>query len=386
MAPPAFKITVGGKHLEHRRLNPVNPLRMFRIRCLMAVLIGLLIAAGSAAAQTGLWLANENSPTLAEFQGTLKSGSKSPHGLINDANDLDGASTIAFDQNENLWVTNFNANSITEFSESELETDATGKHSHPAATITISEDAGHNLDGPEGIIFDSSENMWVGAEDGKMILMYTPAQYAASGNPTPNVILNADSFKFSSPSHLAFDSASNLWVVDENRANGQGGHGEIFRYDKDQISGLTAGTQNIDPVFGIALPGFVHLETIAFDGSGNLWEADQEGNNVYQFSASQLTGTGLSQNLTPAVVLSAAHHGGACNQTLDGPYGLAVDGSGDLFVANVRTHGGCPGSLAEFSAASIETSGSPKPELFITTDGKRNSIDAPNALTFGPTL
>ncbi len=372
--------------MEHHRLNPVNARGMFRIRCLTAVLVGLLIAAGSAAAQTGLWLANENSPTLAEFQGTLKSGSKSPDGLIDDANDLDGTSTIAFDQNENLWVTNFNANSITEFSESEWEKDAVEKHSHPSATITISEDAGHNLDGPEGIIFDSSENMWVGAEDGKVILMYTPAQYAASGNPTPNVILNADSFKFSSPSHLAFDSAGNLWVVDEDRANGQGGNGEIFRYDKDQITGLTAGTQNIDPVFGIALPGFVHLETIAFDGGGNLWEADQQGNNIYQFSASQLTGTGLSQNLTPAVVLSAAHRGGACNRTLDGPYGLAVDGSGDLFVANDRTHGGCLGSLAEFSAGSIETSGSPKPELFITTDGKRNSIDGPNALTFGPTL
>ncbi|MGA8644485.1 MAG: hypothetical protein WB650_21465 [Candidatus Binatus sp.] len=359
---------------------------MSRINCLMAVLAGLLLAAGSAAAQTGLWVANENSSTLAEFQSTLKGGSQSPNGLIKDSNDLAGASTIAFDQNENLWVTNFNANTITEFPHSEWETDAVEKHSHPAASVTISEDAGGNLDGPEGIVFDSSENMWVGAEDGKVILEYTPAQYVASGNPTPNVILNADSFKFSSPSHLAFDASGNLWVVDENRANGQGGNGEIFRYDKDQITALTSGNQNIDPVFGIALPEFVHLETIAFDGSGNLWEADQQGNNLYQFSASQLTGTGLSQNLTPAAVLSATHHKGDCDQTLDGPYGLAVDGSGDLFVANVRVHGGCRGSLAEFSAGSIESSGSPKPEVFITTDGKRNSIDAPNALTFGPGL
>jgi hypothetical protein len=85
-------------------------------------------------------------------------------------------------------------------------------------------------------------------------------------------------------------------------------------------------------------------------------------------------------------VLGAIHHKGACNLTLDGPNGLAVDGSGDLFVANVGIHGSCRGSLAEFSAGSIGSSGNPKPEVFITTDSKRNSLDAPNALTFGPAL
>ncbi len=102
-------------------------------------------------------------------------------------------------------------------------------------------DPGSFLNGPEGIVFDSAQNMWVGAEDGQTILMYTPAQYAGSGNPTPDVILNAASFKFDSPSHLSFDAAGNLWVVDEDRVNGQGGNGEVFRFDKAQISGLTAG-------------------------------------------------------------------------------------------------------------------------------------------------
>jgi sugar lactone lactonase YvrE len=370
--------------LVHHRLNPGNALGMFRIYCVTTVLLGLLIASGNVAAASPLWVANEGSPTLAEFQGTLKSGSKKPHGMINDINDLDGSSTIAFDRNENLWVTNYDANSITEFTKSEWQKDSVKKNSDPAAVITINEDAGQNLDAPEGIVFDSSENMWVGAEDGQVILEYTPAQYAANGNPTPNVILNADSFKFSSPSHLAFDAAGNLWVTDENRDNDQGGNGEVFRFNKNQITGLTAGSQNIDPVFGIALQQFVHLETIAFDGGGNLWLADQQGNRVYKFSASQLTATGLSQNLTPAVVLSPAHHGGACNESLDGPYGLALDGADNLYVANSNTHGDCLGSLAKFLAKSIESSGSPKPKVFITTDGKGTSIDAPNALTFEP--
>ena len=173
-------------------------------------------------------------------------------------------------------------------------------------------------------------------------------------------------------------------MVDEDTANGQGGNGEVFRFDKAQITGLTSGNQNIDPVFGIARSEFVHLETIAFDGSGNLWLADQESDSVYKFSASDLAGSGLSQNITPAAVLSAAQRDGVCNQSLDGPYGLAVDNSGNLFVANTRVHGGCVGSLAEFSAGSIGSSGNPKPKLFITPDGNHTSINAPNALTFAP--
>ena len=105
--------------MEHHRRNFLDTLGLFPARCVMAALLGLLLAAGNAAAENALWMANENSPTLAEFQGTLKSGSKKPYGLINDANDLDAASTIAFDQNGNLWVTNFNANTISEFTKSQ---------------------------------------------------------------------------------------------------------------------------------------------------------------------------------------------------------------------------------------------------------------------------
>ena len=179
--------------MEHHRRNFLDTLGLFPARCVMAALLGLLLAAGNAEAENALWMANENSPTLAEFQGTLKSGSKKPYGLINDAYDLDAASTIAFDQNGNLWVTNFHANSISEFTNSQWG--EARKHQRPTAAATISEDPGNFLNGPEGIVFDSAQNMWVGAEDGQAILMYKPAQYAGSGNPTPAVILNAASFK-----------------------------------------------------------------------------------------------------------------------------------------------------------------------------------------------
>jgi uncharacterized protein YjiK len=367
--------------LAHYRLNLGNAFARFLIRCVTAVLFGLLIVTGNASASS-LWVANENSPTIADFQGVLKSGSKPPKILLNDSNDLDGASTVAF-HGGNLWVTNFNSNTIVEFAQPQV----TKKKKHPAdpiALVTISEDGGGSLNGPEGIVFDASGNMWVGAEDGQEILEYTPSQYAASGNPTPNIILNANSFSFSSPSHLAFDAAGNLWVVDEDLSNGNGGNGEVFKYSKAQISGLSAGTHNLDPVFGIALSEFAHLEAMTFDNSGNIWLADENGDSIYKFSANQLNGTGLSQELTAAVVLSPTHHSGACSASIDGPYGVAVDGAGNLYVSNANIGGQCFGSLVEFAAKKIQSSGSPKPKAFITTDGQHTSINSPNALTFGP--
>jgi sugar lactone lactonase YvrE len=329
------------------------------------------------AAAAGLWVANADSNTLADFQGKLKSGSKA-HRILNDGNDLDGPSTVAFDKAGNLWVTNFNANTITQFSASELHL---LKKRVRAAAVTISEDSGNNLSGPEGLAFDSSGNMWVGAENGQVVLEYTPTQFAASGSPTPNIILNA-TFKFSSPSHVAFDGSGNLWVVDEGIANGNGGSGEVFKYTHAQIAGLTAGTIDLLPVFGISLNAFSHLEAITFDGSGNLWLADEGSNNVYEFTANQLTATGLATDLTPAVVLSASSRGGSCHLSLDGPYGVAVDASGNLFVSNANTAGRCLGSLAEFSAGSIASTGSPKPKAFITG----STLNSPNAITFGPSV
>ena len=80
--------------MEHHRHNfrhhLGNALTTARIRYIGAVLIGLLITTGNARA-AGLWVANENSNTLTEFQGNIKK----PHRQLKDTVDLDGPSTVA---------------------------------------------------------------------------------------------------------------------------------------------------------------------------------------------------------------------------------------------------------------------------------------------------
>src|SRR4029077_17356031 len=155
--------------LEHHRLGTHHhlgrALAKTRIRGLVAIAIGLLMITGNAMA-AGLWVANANSDTTAEHHGKLKK----PHRALNDTNDLDGPSTVAF-HGGNLWVSNFNSNSIFMYTSKQIK--KLKKHT-PTPTVIISEDTGSNLSGPEGLVFDSSGNMWVGAEDGQVIVEYTP--------------------------------------------------------------------------------------------------------------------------------------------------------------------------------------------------------------------
>jgi hypothetical protein len=182
---------------------------------------------------------------------------------------------------------------------------------------------------------------------------------------------------------VKFDGAGNLWVVDENIANGNGTTGEVFRYDRGQILGLSPGNHFIDPDFGIGSSDFVHLEGLTFDGGGNLWLADESTNQIFKFPNSQLDGSGLSNNLTPSVVLSGVPIKGPCGSTLNNPYGIAFDSSGSLFVAGAFVSSGCPGTLAEFSPGSISASGSPNPSVFVKAK-KNGNVNDPGYLTFGP--
>jgi len=149
-------------------------LMKFLSSCIATALAAMLLTVGTAAA-AALWV--PNAASLSEFGPNIKKPFR-----INLSPDLSGVNAVAFDSSNNIWVTNFNPNTIVMFTQSQMNS-ATKKR-RPRASITISEDSGGNLDGPEGIAIDGpTQNMWVGSERGQVVLMYTPAQYASSGNP-----------------------------------------------------------------------------------------------------------------------------------------------------------------------------------------------------------
>ena len=261
------------------------------------------------------------------------------------------------------------------------------KNPMPAATVTIEDDGSGDLAKPEGLAFDGSGNLWVGAEHLGLVLEYTASQLNAGGVQTPHIILNGNSFSFDSSSLPIFDGSGNLWVIDESVSNGNGGSGEIFKYTASEVAGFTAGTNHVDPAFGLGASIFQHIEGAAFDAQGNMWLADEDADKVYEFSASQLSGSGLGNDLAPVVTLSPVTVKGHCTESIDGPYGVAIDAKGNLYIVNTGTTGpSCVGSITEFAAKKIAASGSPAPKAFVSSNSTGSNVDFSGYPVFGPTV
>ena len=132
---------------------------------------------------------------------------------------------------------------------------------------------------------------------------------------------------FTAPQDTFFDANDDLWVVDGG--NGDGTGEAVFEFSSTQLKNLNK-DPNPTPIFTISdLSGgvpFLFPQFGAFDSSGNMWVSDSTQNVIFEFTAMQLTGTGGS-GITPAVVIENA-------DSFDGVLGIAFDGSGNLWVAN----------------------------------------------------
>jgi len=151
------------------------------------------------------------------------------------------------------------------------------------------------LDGPLGLAFDSTGNLFVASFSGK-ILKFTPGgvhSTFASG--------------LSDPEGLAFDRAGNLFVSDI---------GNIYKFSPSGARSTFASGLN-RPV------------GLAFDIAGNLFAADQAGGKIYRFTPSGLRSTFASG--------------------LSNPFDLAFDIAGNLFVTDWGNGNG--GKVSKFTPA-----------------------------------
>ena len=145
--------------------------------------------------------------------------------------------------------------------------------------------------------------------------------FGGDGGPAANALLN-------NPGGLAIDSAGNLYIADQDNA----------RIRKvDAISGIITtvagnGYQQYsgdgDPAVDAALN---YPEAIALDSTGNLYIADSFNNRIREVSAD----TGIIATLAGNYASGFAGDGGeAPYSLLAGPGGVAVDGYGDVYIAD----------------------------------------------------
>jgi secreted PhoX family phosphatase len=162
-----------------------------------------------------LWVANTGVGTVTEYTRAelARSGAPRPHTTIA-ASRLNNPCGIAFDASGDLWVANNGNGKVEEFTRQQL----TG--TSPAPSVVISPDGSGQTAGAINLAFDSSGNMWVSEYQANTLVEYTRQQFARSGAPVPAVTISSvypkstanGASSIDGAAALQFDSSGNLWI------------------------------------------------------------------------------------------------------------------------------------------------------------------------------
>ncbi len=181
---------------------------------------------------------------------------------------------------------------------------------------------------------------------------------------------------------LRFDKSGNLWLADANStADGTGSRGEVFKFTPSQLS--AGGAQA--PTTSLATATIQAPYALAFDRSGNLWVANFGSNTLQKFAAGDLGKSGVIQPAAAVTITatSVTTSTGTAESIYE-PTGLAFDSSGNLWIANGLSD--TNGSLAKFTPRQLKASGSPSPKVFLDSDPSGKNLAFPAQLTFGPSI
>ncbi len=187
------------------------------------------------------------------------------------------------------------------------------------------------LDGPFGIAFDASGNLYFSDFVNCLVHKVTPAGIITTiagngtrgsggdGGPATSAVLNH-------PQGLAFDAAGDLYIAD-------GGGSRIRKVTPAGLISTVAGTGTAGGIGdgGPATKAELRYSgAIAFDAAGNFYIADWGNNRI--------------RMVTPAGIISTVAGNGNMGYTGDGglalsamlnqPQGIAVDAHGNIFVAD----------------------------------------------------
>jgi sugar lactone lactonase YvrE len=315
-----------------------------------------------------LWVANtQGSHAFVDYTASQLSSSGSPTPSMSASTAASGASAnaMAFDAHGNLWTIAANSMQIMEYPAGQLTSGT------PAATITINDANGVQIN---GIAFDGQGNLWLANYGWCDIDEISASQLAAASGSvtrTPVLILNgcASNATVTGPNGLAFDANGNLWVADIDSS-------DVYEYPASVLTGTGAVTS--EPVFQTS-PG-IAAQYLAFDGGGNLWISGA--NQVVRLAGSQLASGGSSSpvSATPSVsvTVAAPAPSGPCAPVLTPTLeGIAFDNSGDLWAVDNANS-----TVVELSAAQLASGGSVHPTT--TVAATNGSLGAPWSLAFNP--
>ena len=320
---------------KDKRRRGARVLHALAARCSLLTLAAVLAAAAPAWAQTD-WIIE----TVAGGGSSLGDGGAATAALLN------GPYGVALDRAGNLYIAEWHNHRIR-------KVDSDGNISTVAGTGTagFSGDSGAatsaQLNLPSGVALDGSGNLYIadrsnhrirkvtatGMDAGKIS---TVAGTGTSGFSGDDGAATSAQLKF--PYGVALDGAGNLYIADW--AN--------YRIRKVTATGMDAG--KISTVAGTGTSGFsgddgaatsARLRApqgVALDGSGNLYIADRSNHRIRKVTATGMDAGDISTVAGTWLSGFSGDGGEATSAQLHSPRGVALDGSGNLYIADYNNH------------------------------------------------
>jgi sugar lactone lactonase YvrE len=283
---------------------------------------GDIVSTGGAAGTGGTIV-----PSLAVFAG-VPSGIGTADGTGAAAR-FNAPSGVAVDGAGNLFVADGGNNTIRKITPAGVVT-----------TLAGSADSSGSADGtgaaalfymPEGVAVDGAGNVFVADSANFTIRKITPTGVVTTLAGTAGSQGSADgtgvAASFDWPEGVAVDGAGNVFVADNMNST-------IRKITPAGVVTTLAGTAGM---FGSAdgtgaAASFVYPSGVAVDGAGNVFVADS-GNNTIR----KITPSGVVTTLAGTAGLKGSADGTGAAARFSDLFSVAVDGSGNLFVADGNT-------------------------------------------------
>jgi sugar lactone lactonase YvrE len=203
----------------------------------------------------------------------------------------------------------------------------------------------------------SNGDLWF-ARDAFTVVRFSPARQTSGAAPDVVLGMGRSGGFMDYVSGLAFDSSGNLWLA-SNPPPGLGTNRRILKFGASKL--LASDTSPL-PDVTLLSSSYWYPRPLAFDRAGNLWAADFSNDRLMKFAPSQLLADGAP---APATIISNVGPGNPLHHPID----IAIDGDGNLWVANLADES--PADLVMYSATQAMAGGSPNPAIRIARPSLR---------------
>lgn len=271
---------------------------------------------------------------------------------------------LGIDSSGNIYVDDYANNEVRKITSAQVVTTLAGS----ATTSSNGTGAGATFDQPNGIAADSFGNIYVAESGADVVRMISTGGVTTSlaGNSMVAGANNATgtSALFHTPTGAAVDSSANIYIADKNNCT-------IRKVTSGGVVTSFAGSFSCGYGDGTGTAStFNTPSAIAIDTSGNLYVADS-GNNVIR----KITSNGVVTTLAGSVGNAGTTDGTGTAAKFNNPTGIAVDSSGNIYVADTGNH-----TLRHITSSGVVTT-------FAGTAGTAGNLDGiGTAATFnGPT-